>query len=126
MSINFKNSWKKQLSIFLALPMLSFAGFAYGNAVTNANVVAVGSYGDGSINVILDATVLEAGCNAARFDIPANHPNLKSILAMALTAKSAGTPLRIFTTGCITTTFQSGTNSFPTIDTTSNGAVSVR
>jgi hypothetical protein len=70
-----------------------------------AYVTATGTYSDGSVYVFFDRQI--SSCNeSGRLDIPASHPALKNILAIAMTAFAAGKMVRVHPGSCNGTTPQ--------------------
>src|SRR5258706_16446318 len=110
MNKNGRNSFARRLVLLAVTPILLYAGLAHAET---GHVTGVGSYGNGNIFISLDVTINQAGCAASRIDIPASHPNLKSFLATALTAKASGLPVLFGTTGCFSFTYVGTTYSFP-------------
>jgi hypothetical protein len=97
---------KRQTRVTLALALAALAAQA-SNSSTTAKVIYAGLYGDGRLFVALDAPINEPGCVNSRFDVPADHPQIKSWLAIALTASASGQPVVVRTSGCY--------DSFPTM-----------
>lgn len=116
----------KNLSLLIALPIFLHAGAAYSAAILSAHVVNIGTYGNGNITITFDATITEPTCPAARVDIPSTHPLIKSFLAMAMMAKSSGSILKVATTGCYDFPFRGSNYSFPTIDQTNDGEMTIK
>jgi len=83
-----------------ALMMLSVLGSHAADSNTVAKVIYTGTYGDGRLFVALDAQINEPGCIYSRFDVPASHPQIKSWLAIALTAAASGKSVVVRTSGC--------------------------
>lgn len=119
---NVKNILTKKLSIFFAVSLFFCSGLAHSSSTyTDANVLNVGLYGNGNLFLVLDVTMLEPGCNSARLEILSSHPLIKPFMALALSAKSAGSKLRVVTTGCVTYAITGATINSPTIDTSTDG-----
>lgn len=64
-------------------------------------VVEAGTFGDGRLFVNLDIQINEPGCTGSRFDVPANHPQVKNWLAIALSASLGGKKVVVHTKGCL-------------------------
>jgi hypothetical protein len=96
-------------------PILLYAGLAHA-AYATGHVLYVGNYGNGNLFISLDVTINEPGCPASRIDIPASHPNIKSFLATALTAKASGQTVTVLTKGCFSFSAVGNNYSFPTVD----------
>ena len=108
---------RRPILTLIGLFVLLCAGAAHSAAaVSNAHVTYVGSYGNGNVFILLDANLADPTCPAARVDIPGTHPSIKSILAMALTAKLSGLPVLVSTVGCFNFSIGASNYSFPTID----------
>jgi hypothetical protein len=97
---------------------LLFSGVAHSTAVVTTTVTTVGQYGNGNLYIGLGATLAEPGCSAARVDIASTHPLIKQIMAMALSAKAAGTNVKVRSVGCLTFTYNGASYTFPTMDST--------
>lgn len=97
---------KRQTCATLALVLTALAAQA-ADSNTTANVIYAGLYGDGRLFVALDTPINEPGCANSRFDVPAGHPQIKSWLAIALTASASGQSVVVRTSGCY--------DSFPTM-----------
>lgn len=96
---------------------LFFSGFAHSTAVVTTTVTSIGQYGNGNLYIGLGANLAEPGCSAARVDIASTHPLVKQIMAMALSAKAAGTNVIVRSVGCLTFTYNGTSYTFPTMDT---------
>lgn len=87
------------LVVLLAIAQSSFA-----LTKVTAKVVYVGTYGNGDFYVMTDTAINEPGCTfphgVNRFDVPANHPQAKNWLAIALMALSTGKSVMLRTNGC--------------------------
>jgi hypothetical protein len=69
--------------------------------VFGGSVTGTGTYGDGSIYIFLTNSISEPGCTVGnRIDVRADHPQLKQILAIAMSAKVSGTPVWGAVHGC--------------------------
>ena len=67
-------------------------------AVT-AYIVGTGTYDDGSIFIFFDRQI--SSCNSSgRLDIPASNPSIKNVLAIAMTAYSSRSAVRIHPGSC--------------------------
>lgn len=75
-------------------------------------VVYAGTYGNGDVYVALSVRINEVACPQSRFDIPAQHPNAKEVLATAYTAMVTGKDIIVVTNGCY--------NMWPTLDNSRN------
>jgi hypothetical protein len=86
----------------LAVIVLMLAPF--GSQALDTNIMGkvqyTGTYGEGRFFVALDAQINEPGCPNTRFDVPANHPQIKNWLAIALTAVATGKNVIVRTSGC--------------------------
>ena len=85
-----------------ALACVTVCGTAIGNTVFLGTVSAVGSYGNGSIFIILNSPVIsEPGCTSgSRIDVSTANPNYKQIFALAMTAKATGQRITGAVNGC--------------------------
>ena len=118
-------SFGRAMLALVAMPLLLCAGTAQGAAMTSAHVTYIGVYGTGNVFILLDATVAEPTCPAARVDILSTHPALKTILATAMLAKSTGSTFAVRSSGCLTFTYQGVSYTFPTFDTSTDGYIGV-
>jgi len=85
------------VAALLTLEALSSYG---ADSNTVAKVIYVGTYGDGRLFVALDAQINEPGCVNSRFDVSAGHPQIKTWLAVALTAAASAKTVVVRTNGC--------------------------
>lgn len=114
----------KPLKSALFKILLSVAG-AFGTSIASANttfgplsVLQAGTYGDGSIFIILSGNI-NAGCSIPnRIDVPATNPQVKQILAIALQAVATGQLVVGAVNGCSSNT--------ATIDTSINSYIWVQ
>lgn len=93
----------KKLVVSLAIAVASFVNVpSYANTTFAAAVTGVGTYGNGSIFIFLNSPINEPGCNpnSARIDVQASNPNLKQILAVAMTAFLSGKEITGAVNGC--------------------------
>lgn len=104
-------------SAFPIALVLSLFGtpFAAGAPQIVAKVTYIGTYGNGRLFVGLDTQIQEAGCPNARFDVAADHPQIKNWTAVAIAAIASGKTVGVQTSGCmgvLPTMSQQSTDSF--------------
>jgi hypothetical protein len=99
-SPNVLNKQPACLPLLAAWALLSAASASQAAPPVTAKVTYVGTYGDGRTYVGLDTPILEPGCNLPRFDIPSNHPQTKSWMAVALASAASGKSVTVATNGC--------------------------
>jgi hypothetical protein len=104
-----KNSFAAAAILLFVLASQTFAA-----DVVKARVTYAGLYNDGNAFIGLDKTIQQAGCPAARFDLPDAAPTFgegaplsKELLRIAFTALTSGKTVTVRTNGC--------SNGFPTI-----------
>lgn len=110
------------IRVFPAIMVACFASFP-GHAATQftATVTNVSMYGNGAVTIYISSPISEPGCspNATRIDIQGSDPNIKQILAIALSALASGMKVFGQVNGCDP---DSGT---PTLDQTYNSWTSM-
>lgn len=91
----------RQFSVAIAFASI-FSALSYANTVFTATVTGVGTYGNGAIFIFLNTAINEPGCNvnSTRIDVPASNPNIKEILAVAMTAFASGKEISGAVNGC--------------------------
>lgn len=82
----------------ILIVVLSFSSTVVFAQVT-AKVVAVGTYGEGSVFVFFD-TVISSCSNAQRIDLSATNPSLKNVLSVAEIAFTTGSSVIVNTATC--------------------------
>lgn len=103
---------KKYISIIFVLIFQGFSVDAYSTDSVIAKVQRAGMYGSGRVMVKLDTTINEPGCEATRFDIEADHPQIQSFLSIALAAAASKSDVKVLTNGCL--------GSYPKLDQSNN------
>lgn len=68
--------------------------------ISNANVTGFGAYGDGTVYVNFDKTILEPGCTGAFIELAPDAPTAKIVLANSAIAMSTGATVSVTTSGC--------------------------
>lgn len=69
----------------------------------HATVQSAGLYGNGALFITFNGPAInEPGCQQgmSRIDVPASNPNVKQLLALALTAQVSGRRLYVNVNGC--------------------------
>lgn len=66
------------------------------------SITGVNTYGNGAITIFVSTPISEPGCNAnsTRIDVQASDPNIKQILAIAMSAFASGAPISGSVNGC--------------------------
>jgi hypothetical protein len=95
----------KIITIALAVVVNSAA---YASDQITSKVVYTGIYGNGDVYVAIFQTINEPNCSTNRFDVSAQNPVAKQVLAVANAAMVTGKSIRIVTQGCF--------NGYPTLD----------
>src|SRR5688572_23468327 len=97
----------KSFSAITLMAAVSLGPNFSANAATglSGKIIFLGTYGSGQVFIQLDAGpgISEPGClvNARRIDIAGNHPQIKSILALAMAARASGQTFTGQVNGCL-------------------------
>jgi len=89
-------------SIIISTLMLSLAVATAASADTRGKVRHVGTYGSGTMFVVLDKLIEGPGCVSERFQLPKTHPQLTKWLATAQLAFASDASVTVYANGCFT------------------------
>lgn len=106
-----KSTWIACLALLATMPAHA------ASPLVDNSIRYVGTYGNGIAYILFHSPIPEPGCESSEVRIPANHPEKKSIIALALTAAQTGAIIGIRTEGCW--------NGYPLFGETTNSALMV-
>ena len=82
------------------------------------SVKNVGTYGSGRLFVELNASIPEANCPVARFDLDPTHSKINQIISIVLSAQATGKSVHVKTNGCYA--------GYPTMDETTASYIYIK
>jgi hypothetical protein len=107
------------VKLFLILSFLVFSNLSLAASTNAVGIVKdTGTYGSGRLFIRLDVQIDETECIDNRVDLPADHPQIKNWLSLAMVSLATQTPLVVRTTGCY--------GNKPTIDESTSGWIYIK
>lgn len=84
------------LAVVTSIPTYAATGFS------NVTVNNVSMYGNGALTIWINTPISEPNCapNATRIDVPASDPNVRQLLAIAMSALVSGQKIWGQVNGC--------------------------
>ncbi len=92
--------WTRRSLAALALSFVCVASASY--AETRGKVKHVGTYGSGTMFVVIDQEIYGPGCSSTRFQLPKTHSQANRWLSIAQLAFASDALVTVYANGCFT------------------------